>query len=320
MTTRIIHVAIVALAAALWAVPACAQPSADSPPGQRGAAPGRDGPPPFVPPVMRALDANSDGTIDAEEIAKAPESLKKLDANNDGKLSSEEMRPRFGGIGPAGGRGSGPQGGGFGGPPRRSSEGGISFTSQTQAKSETEKKILSVLADMSQNQRRGTQSVPEEDGRILRVLAEALGAKHVVELGTSIGYSGVWFCLALQQTGGKLTTYEIDPARAARARENFKRAGVEHLVTLIEGDAHEEVKKLREPIDIVFLDADKEGYLDYLEKLLPLVRPGGLIVAHNMNQRQADPRYVKAITTNPALETLFLNMETSGIGVTLKKR
>jgi caffeoyl-CoA O-methyltransferase len=147
-----------------------------------------------------------------------------------------------------------------------------------------------------------------------------MGAKHVVEIGTSIGYSGIWFCLALESTGGKLTTFEIDAQRAAMARKNFQRAGVEKRVTLIEGDAHQEVLKIKEPIDILFLDADKEGYLDYLQKLLPRVRPGGLIVAHNMNERQADPRYVKAITTNPELETVFLNAGADGIGVTMKKR
>jgi caffeoyl-CoA O-methyltransferase len=194
------------------------------------------------------------------------------------------------------------------------------FTSKVQAKSDTERKILDVLEDINQNQRRGTMSVPHDDGRILRLLAESIGAKHVVEIGTSVGYSGTWFCLALQQTGGKLTTFEIDAGRAAKARENFKRAGVDSLVTLVEGDAHEEVKKIKEPMDILFLDADKEGYLDYLNKLLPLVRPGGLIIAHNMTKSMADPRYVKAVTSNPDLETLFLNMEASGIGVTLKKR
>jgi caffeoyl-CoA O-methyltransferase len=200
------------------------------------------------------------------------------------------------------------------------SRGPISFQADTIAKDEAEQKILDVLKDMDATQRSGSMSVPEQDGRILRVLTEAAGAKVVAELGTSIGYSGIWFCLALRQTGGKLVTFEIDAGRAAKARANFKRAGVDKLVTLIEGDAHAEVTKLKDPIDLVFLDADKEGYLDYLEKLLLLVRPGGLIVAHNMNQRQADPRYVKAITTNAHLETLFLNMETSGIGVTLKKR
>ncbi|UCD00127.1 MAG: class I SAM-dependent methyltransferase [Phycisphaerales bacterium] len=188
------------------------------------------------------------------------------------------------------------------------------------AKTETEKKILSVLDDMDRNQRRGMMNVPAEDGRLLRLLTETLGAKNVVEIGTSNGYSGIWFCLALQKTGGKLTTHEIDADRASLARENFKKAGVGALVTLVEGDAHEEVTKLKGPIDILFLDADKEGYIDYLDKLLPLVRPGGLVVAHNMNARQADPQYIKAITTNPDLETLLLHKEGSGVSVTLKKR
>ncbi|MGD8499597.1 MAG: class I SAM-dependent methyltransferase, partial [Phycisphaerales bacterium] len=147
--------------------------------------------------------------------------------------------------------------------------------------SEQEKRILSVLEDMCRDQHSGILSVPPEDGRVLRLLTEATGAKHVVEIGTSNGYAAIWFCLALRTTGGKLTTYEIDTRRALLARENFKRAGVDKLVTLIEGDAHKAVKRLKEPIDIVFIDADKDGYLDYLNKLLPLVRPGGLILAHN---------------------------------------
>ena len=118
--------------------------------------------------------------------------------------------------------------------------------------------------------------------------------------------------MALRTTSGKLTTHETDAVRVSQARENFKQAGVEQTITLVEGDAHEEVKKLKEPIDLLFLDADKEGYLDYLDKLLPLVCPGGLIVAHNMNTRQAHPPFVKAITTSPDLETLFVHMDHSG--------
>ena len=187
------------------------------------------------------------------------------------------------------------------------------------AKGETETKILAVLDEMDRTQRRGNMNVPMEDGRFLRLLAETLGAKHVVEIGTSNGYSGIWQAMALKSTGGKLTTFEIDAGRAAMARQNFKKAGVESVITLIEGDAHEKAAQLDAPIDILFLDADKEGYIDYLDKLLPKVRPGGLIIAHNINPRQADPRYVEAITTNPGLETLILN-HTGGISVTLKKR
>ncbi len=284
-------------------------------PGRSGARAG--GPP--ASPVVSALDLNNNGRVDADELAKASTSLKKLDQNNDGQLSSEELRPAFAGRGPGGG--PGPQGRGPGaGPARGGSDGGMAFTSVPMAKSDTEKKILAVLKDIYDTQRRGSMSVPEDDGRILRLLVESLGAKNVVEIGTSVGYSGVWLGLGLQATGGKLTTFEIDDGRAAKARENFKRAGLDGIVTIVMGDAHETVTKLKDPIDLLFLDADKEGYLDYLNKLLPLVRPGGLIVAHNINRQQADPRYVKAITTDSNLETLFINMEVSGISVTMKKR
>lgn len=194
------------------------------------------------------------------------------------------------------------------------------FPSRTVPKSEREKKILAVLDDMDQTQRRGSMSVPANDGRLLRIFAESTGAKHVVELGTSIGYSGLWFCLALESTDGKLTTLEIDEGRAATARANFKRAGVEGRVKLVLGDAHQKVSEVEGPVDIVFLDADKEGYLDYLEKLLPKLRPGGLVIAHNMNERQADLKFLKTITTNPELETLFVSAGASGIGVSMKKR
>jgi caffeoyl-CoA O-methyltransferase len=187
-------------------------------------------------------------------------------------------------------------------------------------KADTEKRILVVLDDLDRNQRLRSLTVPAEDARLLRVLTEAINAKHVVELGTANGYSGIWFALALQTTGGKLTTFEIDPQRVKQARENFKRAGVDHLITQVEGDAHQEVTKLIGPVDLVFIDADKDGYVDYLNKLLPLVRPGGLVVAHNMRVPPPDPQYVNAITTNPDLETVFLNMHSAGIAVTLKKR
>jgi predicted O-methyltransferase YrrM len=182
------------------------------------------------------------------------------------------------------------------------------------AKDDNEKKIFGILDNILRNQR--FRNVPPQDGRFLRIMTESMNAKNVVEIGTSTGYSGIWFGMALQKTGGKLTTFEIDAQRAATARANFKRAGMADVITIIEGDAHDEVKKLKDTIDILFLDADKEGYIDYLNKLLPLVRPGGLVIAHNFNPRMADPKYIEAITTNPNLETIVR----SGVGLTLKKR
>ena len=185
-------------------------------------------------------------------------------------------------------------------------------------KDEEEKKILDAYAQMRKGSRYA--NVSETDGRLLRLLTEAVNAKHVVEIGTSTGESGVWFALALRKTGGKLTTHEISPDRAKIAEENFKSAGVDHLITVVVGNAHETVTKIDEPIDILFLDANPDGYIDYLEKLMPKVRPGGLIMAHNVRRPAPNPEFIKAITTDPNLETSFLLMEDSGISVTIKKR
>lgn len=183
------------------------------------------------------------------------------------------------------------------------------------AKTEAEKKILAVLDAMVKSHQTYL-SVPMQDGRALRLLTEAVGAKNVVEIGTSTGYSGLWFCLALQRTDGHLTTFEIDHQRASMAGQHFKEAGVDKMVIVVEGDAHEQVVKLKGPIDVAFIDADKAGYVDYLNKLLPLVRPGGLILAHNVDMV---PDYVKAVTTSADLETIFY-MEGAGLAATLKKR
>ncbi len=183
------------------------------------------------------------------------------------------------------------------------------------AKTESEKRILATMSE-AVNARELYANVPAVDGKMLRLLTEAANAKEVVEIGTSTGISGLWLSMALEKTGGKLTTFELDPARATLARAHFKKAGVDRLVTLVEGDAHQNITKLKGPIDIVFIDAEKEGYIDYLNKMLPLVRPGGLILGHNMNMV---PDYVKAVTTNPDLETVFY-MEGNQLGVTLKKR
>jgi predicted O-methyltransferase YrrM len=265
--------------------------------------------------LIPALDADKDGNISADEIENAAGALRKLDRNQDGKVTRDEIvRPR-----------------GIGGTNQDILHGedwpvqGISGASPADGsplpEADAEKRTLSVLDDLDRNQRRGNMNVPTEDGRLLRLLAETICAKHVVEIGTSNGYSSIWICLGLRDTGGRLTTYEINASRATLARQNFKRAGVDQIVTLVEGDAHEEVTKLKGSIDILFIDADKEGYIDYLKKLLPLIRPGGLILAHNTTSHGAQMQdYLNAVTTNPKLETIFVNKQPAGIGMTLKKR
>jgi caffeoyl-CoA O-methyltransferase len=188
----------------------------------------------------------------------------------------------------------------------------------TTAKSDAERRVLDVIADYDRTQRGGSMSVPFEDGRLLRILAESIGAVRIVEIGTSFGYSGLWLALALRGTGGRLSTFEIDESRQARARANFERAGVLPMIDLVLGDAHVQVAKVKGPVDMVFSDADKDGYLDYLRKLLPALRPGGLFVTHNIDM--AAPEYLRALSSDAALESTLVSVGSGELAVTLKKR
>lgn len=183
------------------------------------------------------------------------------------------------------------------------------------AQNSDERRVLEAVAAMrSANHRQF--AVTDSDGQTLRILAESLGARRAVEIGTSTGYSALWLGLAMRHTGGRLTTFEVDPRRAATARGYIAKAGLEDNVDIVVGDAHKNIAELKEPIDLVFIDADKPGYVDYLEKLLPLVREGGLILAHNAEMA---PEYMERVRRDPTLETVLLS-EDSGFTVTLKKR
>ncbi len=270
------------------------------PPGQ----PGPGGPP---NPLLQAFDADRDGTLSAAEIDAAAAKLRERDANKDGKLTADELPrgPRGrGGFGP--GRGPG------------SMEGASNPGKPPLPKDDGEKRVLAALEQARGGER--FANVSTADGRLLRQLTESVNAKRVVELGTSTGESGLWFSMALRKTGGKLFTHDIDPGRIAVARENFKRGGVDDIVVITEGDAHETALRNKDPIDILFIDAEKEGYDAYLRELLPYVRPGGLIIAHNMRMPDPNPQYIKAITTSPGLDTSFVLMDGAGVGITLKKR
>lgn len=207
---------------------------------------------------------------------------------------------------------------------RQGGQGGRQFNQlpagvKTLPKSETERYILSVLEDMQQNQSPALANVSAEDGRMLRLLVEAVNAQSVVEVGTSNGYSAIWIAMALQATGGKLTTFENDADRADLARKNFNRAGVENIVTLVEGNNQQNIPQPNGSIDVLFINADKQGYPDYFEKLSTTVRPGGLILAHNIGtENKAIQEYLETITTNKDLETVF-HTQSGGLSITLKK-
>jgi caffeoyl-CoA O-methyltransferase len=108
---------------------------------------------------------------------------------------------------------------------------------------EDERKVLTVLGEMRATGKTYL-SVSERTGGVLRLLTEVAGAKNVIAVGTSTGYSGLGFCLALQRAGGRLITFAIDPSRGAMARENSDKVDVGQLVTVVQGDAHEAITRL----------------------------------------------------------------------------
>ena len=158
---------------------------------------------------------------------------------------------------------------------------------------------------------RGSQarSVPRKDGEFLHLMIKATRAKSVLELGTSQGFSAIWIGLALEETGGCLTTIEIDADRYNEARRNVDRAGLSQRITLIKGDAHKEVTKLDGPFDFVFMDADKEGQVDYFKKLYPKkLPPGGMIAVHNaIRQAYAMNDYLGMIRKRPDFDTVTVS-------------
>jgi len=125
-------------------------------------------------------------------------------------------------------------------------------------------------------------NVPWVDGQILHDLVVRNRHKRALEIGTSTGHSSVWIAWGLSQTGGKLTTLEIDPSRHAEALRNFEEAGVAGLVDARLGDAHDLVKRLPGPFDFVFSDADKGWYLQYFKDVDPKLEVGGCFTAHNV--------------------------------------
>jgi predicted O-methyltransferase YrrM len=139
-----------------------------------------------------------------------------------------------------------------------------------------------VLDDITrQNAERGLPLVDAEVGALLRVLATAIGATRILEIGTAVGYSGIWLAGALPPDG-MLLTLEIDAERAQEARDNFVRAGVDDCVSVIVGDARLKLAKVSGPFDLIFQDGDKAFYTPALDRLVTLLRPGGLLVTDNV--------------------------------------
>lgn len=150
-------------------------------------------------------------------------------------------------------------------------------------------------------------NVSRENARFLALLIKSVGARRVLEVGTSNGYSTLWFARALQEMGegGAVVAIEHDAVRAEMARRNYRRAGLDGTITLLEGDARTLIARQSGPFDFVFLDAEKSEYAEYLRAALPLVRSGGLIAGDDtISLREEMGEYVDLAFSSPDLESV----------------
>jgi len=193
-----------------------------------------------------------------------------------------------------------------------------------------------VLDDIARgNATRKLPLVDAEVGALLRVLATAANASRILEIGTAIGYSGIWLAGALPP-GGMLMTMEISEERAREARENFARAAVADRVSVIVGDANLKLSKVSGPFDLIFQDGDKQLYSPMLDRLVALLRPGGLLVTDNVlwdgevapgfvetpKRPAADTRaiveYNERVASHPDLITTIVPLR-DGVSISVKK-
>jgi len=194
----------------------------------------------------------------------------------------------------------------------------------------------SILIDIAaEGAERDLPLVDAEVGALLCVQATAVAATRILEIGTAIGYSGIWLARALPP-GGMLITMERDPARADEARKNFARAELSDRATVMVGDAARMLHKLAGPFDVIFQDGDKNLYLPLLDKLVDLLRPGGVLITDNVlwggdvvpgfaskrghaaDQTAAIAAYNEALASETRLLTSWLPLR-DGVAISVRK-
>ena len=165
-------------------------------------------------------------------------------------------------------------------------------------------------------------------GTFYNILLKSINAKKILEIGMSVGYSGLWFADAIMSNAndGKIITIDREQFKIDSATRNFEEAGVSSLIKIREGEARKILHEIKEEFgenyfDFIFIDADKESYIEYFDLCLPLVRKGGIIAADNIlfperfNEMMAD--YLSHVRSNPNVQSVTVPID-NGEEVTFK--
>ena len=165
-------------------------------------------------------------------------------------------------------------------------------------------------------------------GTFYNIMLKSINAKKILEIGMSVGYSGLWFADAIMSNtqDGQITTIDREQFKIDSATRNFEEAGVSSLIEIRKGEARKILHEIKEEFgenyfDFIFIDADKESYNEYFDLCLPLVRKGGIIAADNIlfperfNEMMAD--YLSHVRNNPNVQSVTVPID-NGEEVTIK--
>jgi len=171
--------------------------------------------------------------------------------------------------------------------------------------------------------------VSKNIGMFYNILLKSINTKKILEIGMSVGYSGLWFADAVMsntQSNGQIITIDREKFKIDKATQNFEQAGVGSLIKIQEGEARKILHEIREEFgenyfDFIFIDADKESYIEYFDLCLPLVRKGGIIGADNIlfperfNEMMAD--YLSHVRNNSNVQSVTVPID-NGEEITIK--
>jgi len=182
-----------------------------------------------------------------------------------------------------------------------------------------------VLLELEQEARQeGIPIIGPVVGEFLHILARAIQAKQILELGTATGYSAIYLARACAGLKGKLVTLEKDEGMAKRAQANFQKAGLGHCIEIRVTDALTEMTNMKGPFDLIFLDIDKEDYFPLLSHCHRLLKAGGLMVADNVGFHAAND-FNHAVFESPQWKSVHLlsflpdhSPETDGLCLALR--
>ena len=168
-------------------------------------------------------------------------------------------------------------------------------------------------------------------GMFYNIMLKSINAKKILEIGMSVGYSGLWFVDAVMsntQSDGQIITIDRERFKIDNAKKNFEEAGVSSLIKIRDGEARKVLRDIKEEFgknhfDFIFIDADKESYIEYFDLCLPLVRKGGIICADNIllperfNEMMVD--YLSHVRSNPNVQSVTIPID-NGEEITIKLR